>query len=177
MVAARLRTVHGLDFCAMPRYVLPFMYMRCAAHKFETAALASEKMANTATGSTAEMRLAKRNTYTGSSKSVKNLTIKNHTYENETYTPCAYELGIMSELIFEGHETRNMERRPHTDLLSLGLSSSPNSPTCLLANRRKASTCHIETRKTKTVFADGGSWVEPTPIIKIAKSSGFFPFS
>jgi hypothetical protein len=45
--------------------------MRGAAHKFEKVARASEKMANTATGSTAEMRLAKRNTYTQNSKSVK----------------------------------------------------------------------------------------------------------
>jgi hypothetical protein len=70
----------------------------------------------------------------------------------------------------------NMGRRPHTALLSLGLALSPNGSTFMLANQLKAITCHTESRKTKTVFADVRSGVEPTPIIKMAKKLGLFYF-
>jgi hypothetical protein len=95
-------------------------------------------MANTATGSTAEMRLANRNTYTDNSKSVKNFITKNYTNENETYTPCAYELEIMSELIFEGHETRKYGKKPSHCFAVFGIPQT--ALLSLLSNGRKAST-------------------------------------
>ncbi len=71
--------------------------MRNAAHKFKTVALASEKMANTATGSTAEMRLANRNTYSIQriAKSEKILYKKIIQKLNLSYTPCAYYVKVI----------------------------------------------------------------------------------
>jgi hypothetical protein len=54
--------------CAMPRNAQTLHILYVVPHT--GTALASEKMANTATGSTAEMRLANRNTYTENNKSV-----------------------------------------------------------------------------------------------------------